>query len=116
MNLAIGAINAYSGISAIRPLNYSVTNQSEVSSTSKESAQDAMSIGAFPNIDAVNPVQYPNAQSIAVDPMKKLEQTQSVSKDLNEIASGFTGIATGYGSDSKSYGYQMIGSTIDIYA
>jgi hypothetical protein len=34
---------------------------------------------------------------------------------MNEIASEFTGTATGYNSASQSYGYDTIGSTIDVY-
>lgn len=116
MSLAINAINAYSGISTVRPMNYSVENRSEVSSAYTESAKETQRTESFPSIGAVNPVQYPNAQTITTDPMEKLARTQSVSKDLNEIASGFSGISTGYDSESQSYGYQMIGSTIDLYA
>lgn len=116
MSLAINAINAYSGMSTVRPMNYSVQNQSEVSAAYTESTKEAKSVGTFPSIRNVDPVQYANANVVSVDPMEKLAKTQSVSKDLNAIASGFSGAITGYGSDSQSYGYQMVGSTLDLYA
>jgi hypothetical protein len=115
MSLAINAINAYSATSAVRPMNYSVKNQSDVSSAYTESTKGVKKTGTFPNIGAVNPVQYPNAQVTAVDPTEKLAKAQSVSRDMNEIASEFTGTATGYNSASQSYGYDTIGSTIDVY-
>lgn len=116
MSLAINAINAYSGMSAVRPMNYSVENRSEVSSAYTESVKEAQNTSIFPDIGAVNPIQYPNAQTISINPMEKLAKTQSVSKDMNAIAAGFSGVTTGYDNSSQSYGYQMIGSTIDFYA
>jgi hypothetical protein len=97
-------------------MNYSVKNQSEVSDAYTESAKQVQGTGTFSDIGAVRPVRYPNAQTVSVDPTEKLAKAQSVNRDMNEIASGFTGTATGYGSDSRSYSYQMIGSTIDLYA
>ena len=116
MSLAINAINAYSAVSAVRPMNYAVKNQSDVSSAYMESINETQSVEGFSGIGAVNPTQYPNAQSVEINPMMKLAKTQSVSKDLNAIASGFSGITTGYDSTSQSYGYQTIGSVIDLYA
>ena len=61
MSLAISALNAYSGISSVQPMNYSVKNHSEVSSAYTESLKEAQNVGTFPSIGNVNPVYYPNA-------------------------------------------------------
>ena len=116
MSLAISALNAYSGISSVQPMNYSVKNHSEVSSAYTESLKEAQNVGTFPSIGNVNPVSYPNATVSSVDSTAKLAKTQSTNRELNDIASGFSGIMTGYDSDRQSYGYEMIGSTIDYYA
>lgn len=116
MSLAINALNAYSGISSVRPMNYSVRNQSEVSSAYTESVKETQNAGTFPSIGTVNPVAYPDATVSAADSTARLAKAQSTNRELNSIASGFSGIMTGYGNDSQSYGYEMIGSTIDYYA
>lgn len=116
MSFAINALNAYSGISSVQPMNYSMKNHSEVSSAYTESLKEPQSVGTFPGIGDVTPVSYPNAAVSSVDSTARLAKTQSTDRELNDIASGFSGIMTGYGSDRQSYGYEMIGSTIDYYA
>jgi hypothetical protein len=96
-------------------MNYTVKNQSEVSSAYAESVKQVENTGIFSDIGSVTPVRYPNAQEFSVNLTDRLAKAQSVSRDMNEIASEFAGTTTGYSSDRQSSNYQMIGSVIDEY-
>lgn len=102
---------------AVRPMNYTVSNRSGVSEAYTESMKQVQNLGAFQSVDAVNPVQYANARSYTrVDSTSALESAQKANREFNSVAAGFAGALTGYGSDSVGYGYELVGSNIDLYA
>lgn len=112
MALSVGRMSAASTTSyeQIRPQNYSVTNQSAVSSVYEESVQQA---GAL--VGGAQPVQYPNAQ-IAEQAVSHVQASQKMEQAYNAIASAFEGTTTSYQGDMQGSGYAMIGSQIDVYA
>lgn len=116
MALSIGSLGANTGITTTRPMNYTVENNSEVSSSYAEAMQNVDAAGALSDIDVVSPVGYANAQKQTVDPTMKMQQSQDVNAKFNAVASQFAGTVTGYGSDSNSFGYALIGSNLDLLA
>ena len=116
MALSIGGLSAYGNAVAVRPMNYAVENQSQVSSAYQDSVKQLSGAGSFPGIGATNPVQYANAQYVKVDSTVQVQRAQEAKRGLNTVASGFAGRAVGYDEASATYGYEMIGSTLDLYA
>lgn len=105
---AIRAMRAYSSVSFTQPLNYALTNNSEVSSAYAQSVKRPSEVSG--TIDPVSPVGYPNAQKIT---RKKLDPTEA-SAMFNEVAKSFNGSITGYGSKGTGNSYNTIGQNIDI--
>lgn len=116
MAFSIGGLSAYGNGAAVRPMSYAVENQSQVSSAYQDSVKQMSGTDTFPGIGAAGPVQYANAQYVKVDSAAQVQRAQEVSRGLNSVASGFEGRAVGYDADSAAYGYDMIGSTLDLYA
>lgn len=116
MALSIGGLSAYGSTANVQAMNYTVSNQSEVSSAYQESAKQVTGTLAFPGIYGATPVQYANAQYARVDSTAQVQRAQEVNRELNTVAAGFEGQSVGYQPDSTSYGYQMLGSILDLYA
>ena len=116
MALSIGGLSAYSSAASVQPMNYAVSNQSEVSSAYQESLNQVAGTTAFLGIHGASPVQYANAQYARVDSTAQVQRAQEVNRELNTVAAGFEGQSVGYQQDSTSYGYQMLGSILDLYA
>lgn len=114
MALSIGGIGSM-GVSMVRPMNYSVENKADFSEAFTESISEPAET-SLGRVDAANPVRYANAQSVKVDNTAKLAKTQEVSRQYNDIAAEFAGIQTGYSAGSASIGYEMLGSSFDVYA
>lgn len=104
-------------IGGLRPMNYALSNASSFSDAYVNSVKQNEPASTLGNIGAVIPVAYPNAE--VVDPDKAVEQmrkSQTANRAFNDVASGFSGSSTGYNSSSSSYGYEMLGSTFDMFA
>ena len=114
MAFSVGGLSAYSNISYIKPMNYAVENDSQVSDAYTQAVGQSRGTETFPSVNPSGPVQYAN--SYRVNPAAQVEASQKVGQQYNAIAAEFSGIATGYQSDSTSYSYQMIGSNFDMYA
>lgn len=108
MSLSIGGLS---------PMNYAVSNTAAFSDAYVASVKNNEPASFLGNVGAVQPVVYPNAQ--AVDEGKAIEQAQKskdANKAYNNLASGYAGASTGYNNNSLSYGYEMVGSTLDLFA
>lgn len=105
MGLSVGGLNTF---------NYALQNTSTVSAAYTQSMSKIQNTGAFADVDAVNPVVYPNAQ--VVDPAKQVKASLEAEKEFNSVASGFMGMATGYRDSGTSTGYEMLGSNFDAFA
>jgi hypothetical protein len=116
MALSIGGIGAYSSISYVKPMNYTVENDSQVSEAYTKSVGQTQGTGTFQPVDLTSPVVYANAKAYSVDSTAQLEAARKVGQQYNEIAAGFSGTATGYDSGSQSFSYQMVGNNFDMYA
>ncbi len=106
MDITIGA-NGYN----VRPLNYSISNNSTVSSAYIDSVKKS---GNTANIRATAPVKYPNAQLVP----GSLEAAKSIeaNKAYNQIASSFGSAVTAYDKAGAGTGYGLLGSQFDTYA
>lgn len=113
MALSVGGLN--NNYSVVRPMNYSVENNSKVSDAYTQSVEQTSRVGSFSDVLAVQPVGYANAQIAKVDPMAQLEQAKKAGQEFNQIASGFSGMTTGYTSSRTAAGYEMIGSNVDLF-
>lgn len=108
----IAPIGAYSSMSRIEPLNYSINNKADFSDVFSESQ-----VGRNGKVDSVAPVVYPNAsvsestKTPEVDTAKIMQAT----KDYNDVALSFGGMNTGYSSTAASIGYSTAGSLFDAY-
>ena len=87
---AIRAMHAYSSVSFTQPLNYALSNNSEVSTAYAQAVQRPAEVASA--IDPVSPVGYPNAQKISA---KKLDPI-GTSAMFNEVAKSFDGYLTSY--------------------
>jgi hypothetical protein len=107
------------GIGAIQPLHYAVSNLSQVSDAYTESVEQTGVVRMPNKVGVVSPVQYPNARMVdqkTVSMTTAVEKSQSANQKLNQVAAGYAGMTTGYGSDSSAKGYELIGSILDLYA
>lgn len=113
----IGGLTTYSPVSNVQPMNYAVTNDSEVSDvyaaeTTKNSAV----------VNGTSPVQYPNATvseapvSEVADPIEIQRRKQAVDSRYNEIAMKFMQDNPSYTARARGASYQMVGSKFDAYA
>lgn len=107
MSLSIGRFS---------PMNYSISNAASFSDAYTNSIKANKDAGALGNVDAAQPVMYPNAKAVESGPsIESLEKAKSANKAFNEVAAGFAGTSIGYNSASASYGYEMLGSNIDLF-
>ncbi len=113
MALSVSSMRPISSVStvAVKPMNYSVENQSEVSDV-----YNAMATTPTQGIDSVSPVMYPNAQAQATSPVAQAEAAVKADKAFNDIASSFAGSSTGYDSAMAANSYSMVGANIDLLA
>lgn len=51
-----------------------------------------------------------------LDEISSKSKAKSAAKAYNEVAAGFAGTLTGYDNSSSPYGYDMVGSTLDLFA
>lgn len=112
MSLSIGRLSASattSSYASIRPQSYSVANEAEVSAAYTESVQQASGVSG--PIGGADPVQYPNAQTVA-----GVSGAHEVEQAYNAVASAFEGATTSYGADLVGTSYGVVGSNIDVYA
>ena len=113
--LSSSSMNPIQGVSYRSSVEqaYSIDNQADFSDAFVESMR------GLPAADAVEgapPVQYPTA-TIVTRRIGQIEDSVRVNEGLNSIASGFTGRTTGYSRGGEaSRGYDMVGSTIDLFA
>lgn len=106
-------------ISGYRPMNYAISNAASFSDAYTNSIKQNEPATQFGNIEAVQPVMYPNAQEVSGGrTVEQMQRAVSSNKAFNEVASGFAGTSTGYNGNgaSSSYGYEMLGSTLDLFA
>jgi len=113
----IMGLSAYSSVSNVQPMNYAVSNESEVSDVfANESMQQAG------GVKGASPVLYPNATvkedkvSKVADPFERQKKNLQVSSDYNDIAAQFTSNNTSYSKIGTGSSYSTAGSRIDIYA
>lgn len=105
---AIRAMRAYSNVSFTQPLNYALSNNSEVSSAYAQSVLQPSEVAGA--VDPVSPVGYPNAQRISTKKMDPVETNAM----FNEVAKSFGGGVTGYGSKGMGSTYNTVGQNIDV--
>ena len=110
MSLSVGAIGSLGQMTAIKSLNYAVSNQSRVSDAYQTSVQSQDEVGL------VNPVRYPNARVASEDAVSRAEKAQETDREFNSIASRYAGSPVGYQADSSAASYSMVGSTFDAIA
>ena len=109
MGLSVGALN--STTYGVRPMQYALQNQSQVSSAYAESLADAKAVSN------VSPVKYPDSQLVKQSGnVQATASAKEVNASFNKIASAYTGATTGYNEDRTGYGYDMVGSNFDMYA
>lgn len=106
-------------IGGFRPMNYAVSNAASFSDAYVNSIKQNEPATSMGNVGAVQPVIYPNAQEVSGGrTVEQMQRAVSSNKAFNEVASGFAGTSTGYSDNgsSSSYGYEMLGSTLDLFA
>lgn len=84
----------------IRPLNYALSNKSDISSVFKENAGKNL-------IENVSPVKYPNAKSA-----EKISEKIDTDKAYNNIAKNLT---PGYNSSLNLENFNQIGNSFDAF-
>ena len=108
MAISIGGMGAYNRLTYVRPMNYSVKNQSDVSDAY---TQEVSSLGESGLVD---PVGYPNAQTEPVSPAASNASKQKMDGQFNALAAQFSGSVIGYGSNSQGLSYGITGSNFDM--
>lgn len=111
---AVGSAPSTGSVAGVRNTNYTVSNESEVSSAYTERIRSGA--GAADGIEPVNPVTYPNAEVTAANRVKQLDAAVDADKAYNDLAERFSGTTTSYGADSSAGQYSMVGQNIDVYA
>lgn len=104
-------------IGGFSPMNYTISNAASFSDAYTKSIKQNTNAGPLGSVDASQPVMYPNAK--AVDSSSSIEQmkkSQSANQAFNQLAAGFGGASIGYNGASSAYSYEMVGSTIDLWA
>ena len=114
----IGPMSMYP-ISSVRPMeikpqNYAVENESEVSDAYSES----IAVNGANSISGPSPVQYTNAQAQGMggEGHTAAANAARVSRFYNQVASSFQGAATSYDANGRAGQYATVGSTIDLTA
>ncbi|MCR5654792.1 MAG: hypothetical protein K6G07_04050 [Lachnospiraceae bacterium] len=107
---------SYRNETYIKPLEYTLSNQSDTSQAFKESLKST-NPGA---VSATKPVRYADAQAYATPTYAAVAHyanAQKVSQAFNEIARSYAGLSTGYSNQGDSTAYSaMVGSLFDAYA
>ncbi len=97
----------------VKPQNYAVENESEVSDAFSES----MAVNGASGITGPSPVQYANAEaSEGGQGGSPRVSAQRASQLYNQIASSFQGTTTSYDASGNGGQYAMVGGTIDVSA
>jgi hypothetical protein len=111
--LSAGSMNRISPIAnrEIRPQNYAVENESEVS----DAFTQAMAMQGVNGITGPAPVQYPNAQ-VEENKVNAAEQSKQANAMFNKIASAYQGMNTSYNANGGPQSYGMVGNSIDLTA
>lgn len=108
MSLSIGGFST---------MNYALSSTPSFSDAYTSSIKKNQPVTQYGNVDAVTPVVYPNAQEInGGRTVEQMQKAKSAAKAYNEVAAGFAGTFTGYDNSSSPYGYDMVGSTLDLFA
>lgn len=94
--------------------NYSLSNQSQVSSVYKKDATKGVSQTG--KVGSASPVVYPNADVKAADSVAKAEDEIKAENSFNSVAAKFQGAMTAYNMDAIASAYGMSGSTINLFA
>ncbi len=96
----------------IRPQNYAVENESEISDAFSESLE----VNGANGITGPAPVQYTNAQATEFggSGQRSSPSAARVSQFYNQVASSFQGAPTSYDAGGNAGQYAMIGSNIDL--
>lgn len=94
--------------------NYSLSNQSQVSSVYKKDA--AKGVSQTGKVGSASPVVYPNADVKAADSVAKAEDEIKAENSFNSVAAKFQGAMTAYNMDAIASAYGMSGSTINLFA
>ena len=94
--------------------NYSLNNQSAVSSVYQKAVNAPKSTDTKNTVDLINPIQYPNAD--LVPKTRDTEAVQATDAAFNQVAAGFGSAVTGYGADAAGAMYAMVGSQFDAFA
>ncbi len=115
MGLSIGGIGSSPyGMSYVQPMQYSISNEADVSDVYEET-------GLQGAVKSVPPVIYPNAQEISStedipDDIKVVEKSQEANRMYNDIAEKFQGMTVGYDQSSAGMSYGLAGNSLDLYA
>jgi len=112
--MAVSSVSAVGTDFASVARNYSISNQSQVSSVYKKEA--AQGVGKAGKVDATSPVMYPNADVKAVDSVTAAEDEIKTENSFNDVAAKFQGAMTAYNMDATASAYGMTGSTINLFA
>ncbi len=113
----ISALNTYSPVASIQPMNYAVENTAEYSDVY---ANESVKNGA--TVTGTSPVQYPNSkveetdETGLLDPTKMLEEKKRAASAFNEIAQNYGSMNTSYGKSGIGNSYGMAGSRFDAFA
>ncbi|ADL33080.1 hypothetical protein bpr_I0332 [Butyrivibrio proteoclasticus B316] len=119
MGISIGSIGSPYGMSFVKPMNYTIKNQSEVS-------DEFTNHGAKGLVPNVTPVGYPNAQAVSTveddeeDPMQMaidmVKKSQEAGKMYNDVAQKFQGMTVGYSQNQGALSYGISGGNLDLFA
>ncbi len=111
--MRIDPISGYSGFqSYIRPLNYSVDNESNASAGYSESIRRTS--GKY-TVGASRPVAYADAQTVSAGPKKGSDKAREIEQAFNKIASDHYGETTSYGPRGEAFGYEAEGRVFDVF-
>ena len=98
----------------VRPQNFNVENESEVSDAFKESLE----VNGGSGITGPSPVQYANASSKETEAaaLENAKNATEVNDYYNKVAESFGGASTSYDAGGNASQYSMVGSHIDLLA
>ena len=111
MSLSVGAIGSFGQLTAVKPLNYALTNQSAVSSAYENSLQSGG------DIRPASPVSYPNARTVSLgEQAERIRKARNSDQGYQAIAEHFKGTAASYQRDMGVQTYSLTGSSFDAIA
>lgn len=112
--MAVSSVSSVGTDFASVARNYSLSNQSQVSSVYKKEATKGVSQTG--KVGSASPVMYPNADVKAADSVAKAEDEIKAENSFNSVAAKFQGAMTAYNMDATASAYGMSGSTINLFA